>query len=109
VREPGVVTDQEPADSGSGNVLVGYGTTTAPRRRRRGRPNGHETTSPPAADDTEPSTSPGVISPLVRKLARDSGVDLRQVAGSGPYGSVRRADVDAARAAQQPAVAAHPA
>ena len=37
-----------------------------------------------------------VISPLVRKLAHDSGLDLRAIAGTGPSGLVRRADVEAA-------------
>ncbi|MFE9251971.1 dihydrolipoamide acetyltransferase family protein [Streptomyces sp. NPDC007088] len=35
-----------------------------------------------------------VISPLVRKLARDHGVDLRAVRGSGPAGLVLRSDVE---------------
>ncbi|GGR82597.1 dihydrolipoamide acetyltransferase component of pyruvate dehydrogenase complex [Streptomyces aureoverticillatus] len=40
-----------------------------------------------------------VISPLVRKLARENGVDLRELAGSGPDGLILRADVeDAVRA-----------
>jgi 2-oxoisovalerate dehydrogenase E2 component (dihydrolipoyl transacylase) len=80
--EPGVVT-------GSGNVLIGYGTPSTPavsRRRRRGQV-------------VEPS--PGriaVISPLVRKLARENGVNLAEVAGTGPNGIVRRADIEAALA-----------
>ena len=40
-----------------------------------------------------------VISPVVRKLARDAGVDLRSLHGSGPGGLIRRADVDQAIAA----------
>ncbi|MFD7560862.1 dihydrolipoamide acetyltransferase family protein, partial [Streptomyces sp. NPDC059835] len=40
-----------------------------------------------------------VISPLVRKLARDGGIDLRGLAGSGPDGLIMRADVEAALAA----------
>jgi pyruvate dehydrogenase E2 component (dihydrolipoamide acetyltransferase) len=40
-----------------------------------------------------------VISPIVRKLARDAGVDLTHVAGTGPDGLVRRADVTQAIAA----------
>ncbi|MEW2525546.1 dihydrolipoamide acetyltransferase family protein [Streptomyces sp. NPDC047071] len=35
-----------------------------------------------------------VISPLVRRLARENGVDLRQLAGSGPDGLILRADVE---------------
>ncbi|MEU2333162.1 dihydrolipoamide acetyltransferase family protein [Streptomyces sp. NPDC013172] len=46
-----------------------------------------------------------VISPLVRRLARDNNLDLRRLSGSGPDGLILRADVedalrvDAARAA----------
>ncbi|MFE9684568.1 dihydrolipoamide acetyltransferase family protein [Streptomyces sp. NPDC006285] len=35
-----------------------------------------------------------VISPLVRRLARENGLDLRQLAGSGPDGLITRADVE---------------
>ncbi|MEU2389316.1 dihydrolipoamide acetyltransferase family protein [Streptomyces sp. NPDC007369] len=55
-----------------------------------------------------PSTGPvPVISPLVRKLARDHGIDLRALRGSGPEGLILRADVEAALKA--PAVAPAPA
>ncbi|NEA02379.1 2-oxo acid dehydrogenase subunit E2 [Streptomyces sp. SID10116] len=37
-----------------------------------------------------------MISPLVRKLARENDVDLRSLVGSGPDGLILRADVDAA-------------
>ncbi|MFD9972989.1 dihydrolipoamide acetyltransferase family protein [Streptomyces sp. NPDC059017] len=59
-----------------------------------------------------------VISPLVRRLARDNGVDLRALRGSGPDGLILRVDVEhAVRAragaadqhvAPQPPVAATP-
>ena len=42
-------------------------------------------------------------SPLVRRLARDLGVDLEQVRGTGRGGRVTRADVNAAAAAPAPA------
>jgi pyruvate dehydrogenase E2 component (dihydrolipoamide acetyltransferase) len=35
-----------------------------------------------------------VISPLVRRLARENGLDLRQLHGSGPDGLILRADVE---------------
>jgi len=35
-----------------------------------------------------------VISPLVRRLAREYGLDLRELAGSGPDGLILRADVE---------------
>ncbi|MFE9836171.1 dihydrolipoamide acetyltransferase family protein [Streptomyces sp. NPDC005551] len=37
-----------------------------------------------------------VISPLVRRLARENGLDLRELAGSGPDGLILRADVESA-------------
>ncbi|MDH6214997.1 dihydrolipoamide acetyltransferase family protein [Streptomyces pseudovenezuelae] len=37
-----------------------------------------------------------VISPLVRRLARQNGLDLRQMTGSGPDGLILRADVEQA-------------
>lgn len=43
--------------------------------------------------------------PLVRKLARDLGVQLSQVLGSGPKGIIRREDVEAAAAKNAPSAA----
>lgn len=78
---PGV-PPAEPADEVSGSVLVGYGAPgTVPSRRRA-----------PAAAPV--AATVGVIAkPPIRKLARDLGVDLTQVAPSGPAGEVTRDDV----------------
>ncbi|GDY55105.1 dihydrolipoamide acetyltransferase component of pyruvate dehydrogenase complex [Streptomyces violaceusniger] len=46
-----------------------------------------------------------VISPLVRRLAREHDVDLRQLRGSGPEGLILRADVERAVAGTAPASA----
>ncbi|MEU5399583.1 dihydrolipoamide acetyltransferase family protein [Streptomyces sp. NPDC005963] len=61
------------------------------------------------------STDPGgaggplpVISPLVRRLARDNGLDLRQLPGSGPDGLILRADVEYALRAASAATASAP-
>ncbi|WP_030805845.1 dihydrolipoamide acetyltransferase family protein [Streptomyces sp. NRRL F-2799] len=96
---------------GSGNVLVGYGTQAPARRRRRVRAqltaaNGTAPTAPapapapvpePAVQAPPASQGPvPVISPLVRKLARDNGVDLHALRGTGPDGLILRADVEAA-------------
>ncbi len=94
---------REPAAEGSGNVLVGYGTSQAPARRRRVRPaaptvNGRSRTPEPVRD-TRPADGPvPVISPLVRRLARQNGLDLRELTGSGPDGLILRADVEHALA-----------
>ncbi|MFC8895149.1 dihydrolipoamide acetyltransferase family protein [Streptomyces cinereoruber] len=85
----------------SGNVLVGYGTAGPAARRRRVRQTAPAATSSPVAAPAPAPTHQGpvpVISPLVRKLARDGGLDLRQVRGSGPEGLILRADVELALA-----------
>ena len=46
------------------------------------------------------------VTPIVRKLARELGVDLATVSGTGVGGRVRREDVEAAAAAARAAVAA---
>ncbi|MGI5368712.1 dihydrolipoamide acetyltransferase family protein [Streptomyces iakyrus] len=127
---------------GSGNVLVGYGTSEAPARRRRvrqerplsgasatGGRSGAGAADGRAAATAAPvnaqaagaatavngqaggvATEDGpvpVISPLVRRLARQNGLDLRELTGSGPDGLILRADVEyALRAAGQGATAA---
>jgi 2-oxoisovalerate dehydrogenase E2 component (dihydrolipoyl transacylase) len=51
-----------------------------------------------AAPVPAPATAPGTVplaKPPVRKLARDLGVDLRTVHGSGPGGVITREDVEA--------------
>ncbi|KMO96205.1 dihydrolipoamide acetyltransferase family protein [Streptomyces roseus] len=102
--------EAEPEDSGSGNVLVGYGTDhsrTARRRRVRPGSAAPAVAAAPAPAPAAAVTGPvAVISPLVRKLARDNGVDLRGLRGSGPEGLILRADVEAAlRAPEAPAPA----
>lgn len=86
--------------AGSGNVLIGYGTTekAGAGRRRRARN---------AATPTRTSASqvPLVVSPLVRRLARDGGLDLRTVAPSAPTGVISRTDVERALAGSNPALA----
>lgn len=108
----------------SGNVLVGYGTAGPAARRRRVRhdnpaaaagrtpapaaPPVKAVAAPVAAAPVKPAASEGpvpVISPLVRKLARDKGLDLREVRGSGPEGLILRADVESALAAAESAAA----
>jgi pyruvate dehydrogenase E2 component (dihydrolipoamide acetyltransferase) len=63
--------------------------------------------APPAAPST-PDTSFDIpyAGPSVRKRARERGIDLRQVKGSGPRGRILPADVDAF--AKAPAPAARP-
>ena len=52
------------------------------------------------------ATGSAYVTPIVRKLARELGVDLATVSGSGVGGRVRREDVEAAAAAARAAAAA---
>ncbi|GAA2856805.1 dihydrolipoamide acetyltransferase family protein [Microbacterium arabinogalactanolyticum] len=122
---------EERAGSGSGNVLIGYGTTERTGSGRR-RPRAASAASaqpatpaaavpaapaPTAPDAAESTTSPrsqavqstasgavgaastakhapvAVRSPLVRRLARDLGVDVHTITGTGSDGAITRADV----------------
>jgi pyruvate dehydrogenase E2 component (dihydrolipoamide acetyltransferase) len=76
--------------------------------------------SAPAAAAKAPAKSEGgrvFASPLAKRLAKDAGIDLSTVAGSGPKGRVVKSDVEAAKsgkgatkpAAGAPAAAAAPA
>ena len=51
-------------------------------------------------------TGSAYVTPIVRKLARELGVDLDSVSGTGVGGRVRREDIEAAAAAARAAVAA---
>ncbi|RLZ03337.1 branched-chain alpha-keto acid dehydrogenase subunit E2 [Kocuria tytonicola] len=105
------VDEADPAagedEESSGNVLIGYGTSAASssRRRRRKRGAGAETAGAAPTGSAahthdalteSPRLAPTVISPLVRKLAREHGVDITAVQGSGPGGLIMRKDVLAA-------------
>jgi 2-oxoisovalerate dehydrogenase E2 component (dihydrolipoyl transacylase) len=61
-----------------------------------GSPHVRRPVSGVAVDDVTQSAPVPVISPLVRKLAREHGLDLRQLRGSGPDGLILRSDVECA-------------
>lgn len=104
--------DGPPADGPSGNVLIGYGTS-ADRPTRRRRAASPKAAAAPAQAPAREQAAPAVtrvISPVVRDLARERGLDLSAVRPSGVGGVIRRADVDAALAARTaPPVPAQPA
>ncbi|MDR5700048.1 dihydrolipoamide acetyltransferase family protein [Agromyces aerolatus] len=103
------------SDEESGAVLIGYGTrpaAVAARRapasgrfgRRGGAPAG---SSDPASDPERPAVlldaarrSP-VLSPIVRRLAREHGFDASRLLGSGPDHLVMRRDVEHAIAERE--------
>ncbi|WP_067666897.1 dihydrolipoamide acetyltransferase family protein [Nocardia miyunensis] len=88
--------------AGSGNVLIGYGTsedTRTGRRRVHRTAPGHEPapSAPASPGMLSTAAAPRVISPVVRKLAREHNVDLTALRGTGPGGIINRADVERAR------------
>ena len=68
--------------------------------------------APQAADSVSGAESSGYVTPLVRKMAAEAGVDLSSVTGSGLGGRIRKQDVQQAIEAQKaqaaPAAAAAP-
>ncbi|MER7505086.1 dihydrolipoamide acetyltransferase family protein [Nonomuraea pusilla] len=128
--EPGAHGSPAPKEERQA-VLVGYGVKTgATKRRPRKAPAPPAAAAPaapaiPAAPVANPSrvevtahpapTRVAVLAkPPVRKLAKDLGVDLAAVTGTGPEGSITREDVRAAaetvtRPEPRPARAAAPA
>lgn len=90
-----VVDDAE--TGGSGNVLIGYGTSGHGAGGRT-RPRKTSQVQPAEVPVPRRTPAPQVISPLVRKMARDNGVALSIVDGTGPLGLILRRDVEAALA-----------
>ncbi|RAN71840.1 branched-chain alpha-keto acid dehydrogenase subunit E2 [Bacillus sp. SRB_336] len=95
------VDDAGPASSasGSGNVLIGYGTSGHGGTGRT-RPSRHhhanQETAVATAQAAPQRRAHLVVSPLVRKMARDSGLSLDDIRGSGADGLILRRDVEAA-------------
>ncbi|MFC9773300.1 MULTISPECIES: dihydrolipoamide acetyltransferase family protein [unclassified Pseudarthrobacter] len=102
---------REEEKAGSGNVLIGYGTPGGHAAAKRTRlPKASVSVLEPsetrpadkAADDLTllrtrvPGKLGAVISPLVRRMAREHGVDLGELHGSGESGLIMRRDVEKA-------------
>ncbi|MEU5990576.1 2-oxo acid dehydrogenase subunit E2 [Spirillospora sp. NPDC047418] len=125
-NEPGMVTPQE-APPKRQPVLVGYGVKEgATKRRTRKASNGAAQAATPAPVQPQPVQPAPVrpqvqppaprpqpvdnglplAKPPVRKMAKDLGIDLATITGSGPQGSITRDDILAAQAAPPQAVAA---
>ena len=84
-------------------------------KRRRGQGRSAARTARPPAPTAKPATpvasdsDAGYVTPLVRKLAKEHGVDLAAITGTGVGGRVRKQDVLAAAEEAKKAAEAPPA
>ncbi len=91
-------------------VLVGYGVKTGATARRPRKTTPMVPSAPAPATATPVKLGPtatavrdkngggrALAKPPVRKLARDLGIDLSQLSGTGPAGSITRDDIQQAR------------
>ena len=102
-----VIGEPDPED-GSGSVLVGYGPSHGRGRSRRRPPVRTSTVRAPEPVVVNRIETPAgaperpLAKPPVRKLAKDLGIDLASLNGSGRDGVITREDI--LSAAQTPAV-----
>ena len=93
---------REEERAGSGNVLIGYGTGHGPTGRRK------RSAAPPqvSGNSTQAtnfhSHAPKVLSPIVRNMALQGGLDLGSIDTAGSHGVITRADVERALATGVP-------
>jgi 2-oxoisovalerate dehydrogenase E2 component (dihydrolipoyl transacylase) len=106
-QSPGEASQAEPDQDGRHSVLVGYGvkasaTTRRARKVTAGRPEtaeiptGSRVPAEPVTVPPEPEAPPAVralAKPPVRRLAKDLGINLAELAGTGPNGTITRDDV----------------
>nr|WP_167947364.1 dihydrolipoamide acetyltransferase family protein [Micromonospora profundi] len=113
-RRPRLAVAPEPTDApqGAADTAVGSSPTDGAGPVAADAPaNAGSTPVVALAGPTASTALAGtalVISPIVRRLARDRGVDLSTVRGSGPGGVIRRADVEAALTTPAARLAAAP-
>lgn len=119
-----LVQDDEEAEVGAAIAVIGSGAPSdaspAPAAPAASNdapaPKAEESTAPAASASQTVSSSnnsQAYVTPIVRKLAADNGIDLASVKGSGIGGRIRKQDVqdaiDAQAKAEAPAPAAAPA
>ncbi|MDT0301935.1 dihydrolipoamide acetyltransferase family protein [Streptomonospora wellingtoniae] len=85
--------EEKPADSGT----TGKEAPAETQDGGEGAPQPAAPTDPDGSAGTRPRSSP-----LARRLAREYGLDIESISGSGPKGRIVRADIEAA-AKQRPA------
>jgi pyruvate dehydrogenase E2 component (dihydrolipoamide acetyltransferase) len=95
-----VAEDSQQEDSKEDSQEEGSPARAREQERERGRQASTNGPGEPVTEVKEPSTANGRIkaSPLARRIARERGIDLSSVAGTGPEGRVVAEDVERAAA-----------
>src|SRR5512141_1981456 len=92
-----VAPAQRAAEAGHGGGVSAAGAgAPAPAPARPPPPPAAATPSPPAAPARTPAQGRIIASPAARKAARERGLELGAMAGSGPGGRIVLADLDRA-------------
>ena len=89
-KAPKMDTASPPRETGRGTAEGGGGATSAPAPAS-GPSTASRSSSPRSGEEKRVFASP-----LARRLARDAGLDLSALKGTGPRGRVVRADIEAA-------------
>jgi len=104
IGEPGAASAATPAPAATAPAAPAAAAPAA------GVSETNEPVTGPAAAASAGNGQSGVaLSPVVRRLAAEKGLDLAAISGSGAGGRIRREDVERAIAAQLAAVAPSPA
>ncbi len=98
--DPAATLIGEAGPDGRIATLVGYGPRPGAASRRPRRAVGAAGTPAPTVAGTPAATAVPLAKPPVRKLARDLGIDLHSLTGSGAGGVITREDVRAAARAR---------
>jgi pyruvate dehydrogenase E2 component (dihydrolipoamide acetyltransferase) len=105
IGEPGAASAATPAPAATAPAVPAAAATPTAAAPAAGVSETNEPVTGPAAASAG-NGQPGVLlSPVVRRLAAEKGIDLATIPGSGGGGRIRREDVEQAIAGQ-PAVAA---
>ncbi|NKX46350.1 pyruvate dehydrogenase complex dihydrolipoamide acetyltransferase [Roseicyclus persicicus] len=98
---------------GEGESAADMGAAKAPAKAEAPAPAAAAPAAAPAPAASPAPAAPAAAdgsrvfaSPLARRIAKDKGLDLAQIAGSGPHGRIVKADVEGATAAPKAAAPA---
>ncbi|MDN5685458.1 MAG: 2-oxoglutarate dehydrogenase, E2 component, dihydrolipoamide succinyltransferase [Brachybacterium sp.] len=103
---PAPKAEEKPAEKEAPKAEEKPAAPKAPEQKTQ-EPSAPAAAPPPkAADSVSGAESSGYVTPLVRKMATEAGVDLATVSGTGLGGRIRKQDVQQAIDAQKSAASA---